>query len=173
MQKWSFNRCDTCNLERWNAIGGDIRYAIVLHEYLGLAGLENNLLEYSQYPISSKIIPYVYEKNSYELGQEPKEINSSCEVYYDSEVDSNKLKLINILQSKGYRVSRSPSLQNLNISFTMSAGGETYVKWQVSLNSTATQRVGEYSSDSPRSEAISSGALDNHRFLVSLAVIDI
>ncbi len=60
-----------CNRKLWNhQIAGNTKYAIVLHEYLGVAGYERNVMEYSQYPISKNILDYVYEKKVFELGME-------------------------------------------------------------------------------------------------------
>ena len=60
----------TCNLDEWSKTKGDTRYMIVFHEYLGIAGIETNVAEYSTYPISPKILEYVHAKNAYELGME-------------------------------------------------------------------------------------------------------
>lgn len=62
-----------CNRTLWNhQTAGNLKYAIVLHEYLGVAGYERNIIEYSQYPISKNILDFVYEKTVFELGMEKK-----------------------------------------------------------------------------------------------------
>lgn len=60
----------TCNIDAWNRTQGNTRYMIVLHEYLGVAGIESNTLQYSNYPISPKILGYVRSKQSFELGMD-------------------------------------------------------------------------------------------------------
>ena len=66
------NKVITCNIDAWNKTRGDTRYMIVLHEYLGVAGLETNVeVDYSRYPISSKILGFVKTNDSFELGMAP------------------------------------------------------------------------------------------------------
>ena len=61
----------TCNIDEWAKTNGKVRYAIVFHEYLGLAELESNVeTDYSRYPISGKLIPYVKTSEAFELGME-------------------------------------------------------------------------------------------------------
>jgi hypothetical protein len=65
------NNSITCNIDEWNDLNGGVRYVLVLHEYLGIANLEANVDEdYSQYPISYKLLSYVKYKESYELGMD-------------------------------------------------------------------------------------------------------
>lgn len=65
------NKIITCNVAAWNASRGDTRYMIVLHEYLGIAGIETNVeTDYSRYPISSKILGYVKSKEAFELSMD-------------------------------------------------------------------------------------------------------
>lgn len=61
-----------CNRDEWRKTPGDIKYAIALHEHLGLKSLESNVGEYSQYPISKYILPFVYAVQKYELGMNAK-----------------------------------------------------------------------------------------------------
>jgi hypothetical protein len=56
-----------CNNALWNASSPQIKYAIVFHEYLGVAGIETNQGEYSLYPISKNIVQYVRRTDHYEL----------------------------------------------------------------------------------------------------------
>ena len=82
-----------CNREMWNQqTAGNLKYAIVLHEYLGVAGYEKNILNYSQYPISKNILDYVYEKNVFELGLE-KRPNNSIDHHSDETNYFEKLKI--------------------------------------------------------------------------------
>ena len=57
-----------CNITQWNRTLEHIKYAIVLHEYLGLLLIEPNILGYSQYPISKNILKFTYLDQRYELG---------------------------------------------------------------------------------------------------------
>ena len=98
----------TCNVDAWNNSRGDTRYMIVLHEYLGIAGIETNLDEFSQYSISTRILAFVYEKQAFELGMEKNEVrgistltflvalenNIIAGVYHDYGVNSEKLNKI-------------------------------------------------------------------------------
>jgi hypothetical protein len=63
----------TCNIEEWRGLkDGRLRYAIVFHEYLGIAGIETNQeTPYSQYPISSQILRFVRSVEAFELGMDP------------------------------------------------------------------------------------------------------
>ena len=60
----------TCDIARWLTTPMDIRYTIVLHEYLGLIGLENNVEEFSQYTYSANLLHFVYLQNKFELGND-------------------------------------------------------------------------------------------------------
>ena len=65
------NKTITCNIDEWNSSHGDTRFMIVFHEYLGVAGIETNVeVDYSKYPISSKLLRFVKTKESFELGME-------------------------------------------------------------------------------------------------------
>jgi hypothetical protein len=57
-----------CNIDEWSAVRGDSRYMIVLHEYLGIAGIESNQGDSSTYPVSKNILPFVYATQKWELG---------------------------------------------------------------------------------------------------------
>lgn len=66
------NTVITCNIDEWNRTSGANRYLVVFHEYLGVAGIEKNVsVADSQYPISSKILPYVKSNQSFELAMTP------------------------------------------------------------------------------------------------------
>lgn len=57
-----------CNRDEWKKTPGNVRYGIVMHEYLGIAGIEENKGIYSQYPISRNVLSYVYATQKYALG---------------------------------------------------------------------------------------------------------
>lgn len=59
-----------CQISPWNKASPQIRFAIVLHEILGVAGLEGNQGQYSQYPVSSRLLRYLHRSERYELGVE-------------------------------------------------------------------------------------------------------
>ncbi len=64
-----------CNRSLWRDTPTQVKYGIVLHEYLGVAGIEKNILGYSQYPISQKILSYAFEDQVYSLRMEKKIID--------------------------------------------------------------------------------------------------
>jgi hypothetical protein len=57
-----------CNNANWALASAQIKYAIVLHEILGVAGVESNQGEYSQYPISRSILGYIGRSEKSEIG---------------------------------------------------------------------------------------------------------
>jgi hypothetical protein len=63
----------TCNIDEWDGIrDGRLKYAIVFHEFLGVAGLETNQgTPYSRYPISPEIMRFVKSIEAFELGMDP------------------------------------------------------------------------------------------------------
>lgn len=63
----------TCNIGEWEGIrDGRLKYAIVFHEFLGVAGLETNQgTPYSRYPISPEIMRFVRSVQAFELGMDP------------------------------------------------------------------------------------------------------
>ncbi len=92
------NQMITCNVEAWNSTRGDTRYMIVLHEYLGIAGIEANIeSDYSRYPISSKIRNYAHSKESFELGMEKNEQVSLITLSFLKKIDDN----VNFLIKEG------------------------------------------------------------------------
>ena len=65
-----------CNNSLWLQSSPQIKYTIVLHEILGVAGIEKNNGEYSQYPISQYILPFVQRSDKYELSDTASQNNS-------------------------------------------------------------------------------------------------
>ncbi|MGK5087961.1 hypothetical protein WDW86_10415 [Bdellovibrionota bacterium FG-2] len=59
-----------CNNDRWNKTEGQKTYGVVFHEYLGILGYESNNGDYSQYPVSSAIMPVIYSTQKFELGMD-------------------------------------------------------------------------------------------------------
>ncbi len=114
----------TCNVDAWNATRGDTRYMIVLHEYLGVAGIETNVeSDYSRYPISSKILGYVKTKEAFELGMSKvakKTINVSVVLKKYNSVLLKKL-IYNYLAKLDYRA-MSQALENQMINITEITG---------------------------------------------------
>ena len=97
---------------------------IVLHEYLGVAGIETNVeSDYSRYPISSKILGYVKTKEAFELGMSKvakKTINVSVVLKKYNSVLLKKL-IYNYLAKLDYRA-MSQALENQMINITEITG---------------------------------------------------
>ncbi len=60
-----------CNNLNWEKSSPQIKYAIVMHEYLGVARVEKNRGEYSNYPISSQLVKFVKRSEKFELNANP------------------------------------------------------------------------------------------------------
>jgi hypothetical protein len=58
-----------CNISAWFSVPEYIRYAITLHELLGVAGIESNEQEYSQYPLSVQLLSYL--QKGYKIMNDP------------------------------------------------------------------------------------------------------
>jgi hypothetical protein len=91
----------TCNIAEWKRAGGKIQYAIVLHEYLGIAQLEDNLeTDYSRYPISGKILHFVKASEAFELAM-TSTLNPAC-AYYSSSSGFEKTQLDDAMVKLNY-----------------------------------------------------------------------
>lgn len=76
-----------CNLERFSAAGEADQYRLVHHEYAGLAGIENNLGQASDYEISSQITTFLEPQTVLRLAIRNNAI-PPCDQFSDAELSS-------------------------------------------------------------------------------------